>query len=71
MKTKAVFDSKVKPSLEIPDFRNQFINHIEAEIEAAHAFASERELYVYWLRHGLASPLEVAALMTAEKGALQ
>jgi hypothetical protein len=71
MNTQSVFDSDVKGQAGISDSRTQLLHYIEAEIDAAYNFAAERELYASWLRHGLAPPEHVSALMSAEHGGLQ
>ena len=47
------------------------LQFIEIQIEAAHAFASELELYQMWLTHRLVPVEHLAMLLNAEAGRVQ
>lgn len=62
----------VKSRRESAESRKHYLlRFIETQIEAAHAFASEIELYQMWLTHGLVPVEHAALLLNAEAGGVQ
>jgi hypothetical protein len=51
--------------------RDELLQFIELQLEAAYAFASELEPDAMWLRHGLVPAEHIELLLIAEAGDMQ